>query len=45
MLRSTTLLLLFAMFAGILSGCFPRHPPHTPQPFGKEEPAPAPADR
>jgi hypothetical protein len=45
MLRSTTRLVMLAIIAGLLSGCIPRHPPHTPQPVGEEEKAPPPAVR
>ncbi len=31
------LLWLVVMTALTTVGCFPRHPPHTPQPFGTEE--------
>jgi hypothetical protein len=27
-----TLIVAFVVVAGLVSGCIPRHPPHTPQP-------------
>jgi hypothetical protein len=40
------LVVTFVAVAGLLSGCIPRHPPHTPQPV-PEAPAqqPSPADQ
>ncbi|MBU6481752.1 MAG: hypothetical protein KGS09_14535 [Nitrospirae bacterium] len=30
--RVPALVVVFVIVAGLVSGCIPRHPPHTPQP-------------
>ncbi|WP_455387936.1 hypothetical protein [Petrachloros mirabilis] len=42
--RATMLLFILTLALAFVSGCIPRHPPHTPQPVPetpKQEPSPA----
>lgn len=41
-MKRSVLLLLILMSMLLSVGCPPRHPPHTPQPFGVEGGKPAP---
>jgi len=40
------LIVAFVVVAGLVSGCIPQHPPHTPQPVPEApNPQPSPADQ
>ena len=42
--RVPALVVAFVVVAGLLSGCIPRHPPHTPQPVPEastQQPSPS----
>jgi hypothetical protein len=44
MRRIPALVVAFVIVAGLLFGCIPRHPPHTPQPVPEaptQQPSPA----